>query len=82
MTGKNYSMYLNAELVERFDRLQKHLGYGVSQTIANLIEVRDNEIKDGMTRRQLIGDIRDELAEIKEMLGIIIEMIEEPEHVQ
>lgn len=67
--GKNFSVYLNAELLEKLERIKAHLDYGTSQTIANLIDVRDNEIKDGVTRRQFMADLRGILAGITEELA-------------
>jgi hypothetical protein len=67
--GKNFSVYLNAELLEKLERIKAHLDYGTSQTIANLIDVRDNEIKDGVTRRQFMADLRGTLAGITEELA-------------
>lgn len=63
--GKNFSVYLNAELLKKLERIKEHLDYGTSQTIANLIDVRHNEIKDGVTRRQLMSDLRIILGELK-----------------
>lgn len=73
--GKNYSLYLNAELVEKFEDLQAHLGYGVSQTIGNLIEVRHNEIKDGVTRRQTAQEVKEALYGIRADLAVILELL-------
>lgn len=64
--GKNYSLYLNDELVKKFERIQAHLGYGVSQSIANLIEVRFTEIEENVTRRQVMSEVRENLTALKE----------------
>jgi hypothetical protein len=69
--GKNFSVYLNKELLDKLERIKEQTGYGNSQAVANLIDVRDNEIKDGVTRRQVMSEIREFLAVYRQELAHI-----------
>lgn len=60
-TGKNYSVYFSAELVEKFEAVQAHLGKGISQSFAHLVEAKYDEIRDGQTRRAQIAGLREDL---------------------
>lgn len=77
--GKNYSVYLTADVDKEFDLVKQHIGYGTSETIANLIHIKANEIKDGVTRRQLIEEIRGDLARIEGRLDFFVNEIR-PKH--
>jgi NTP pyrophosphatase (non-canonical NTP hydrolase) len=69
--GKNYSIYLSAETDEKFEMVKQHIGYGTSETIANLILCKANEIKDGMTRRDQIAAMREDMEKLKCLLLMI-----------
>jgi hypothetical protein len=75
--GKNFSVYLNAELLEKLERIKAHMDYGTSQTIANLIDVRDNEIKDGVTRRQTMKDVQEGIAALRRDVDLILKLLED-----
>lgn len=76
-TGRNYSFYLNAELVEKFDAVQAHLGKGISQSVAHLVEAKYDEIRDGQTRRAQIAGLREDLerwgSDIKGRISVVDE---------
>jgi polyhydroxyalkanoate synthesis regulator phasin len=62
LRGKNYSVYFNRELVGKFENVQNHLGKGISQALAHLVEAKDIEIRDGLTRRDQIAGMREDIA--------------------
>jgi Mg2+ and Co2+ transporter CorA len=53
------------------------MDYGTSQTIANLIDVRDNEIKDGVTRRQTMKDVQEGIAALRRDVDLILKLLED-----
>lgn len=73
--GRNLSAYMNAEVTEKFDRLMAHMGYGPSQTIANLVDVRDKEIEDGVTRRQTMKDVQEGIAALRRDVNLILSIL-------
>jgi len=77
MSGKNYSAYFTLELVEKFERVQEHLGKGVSQSFAHLVEAKDLEIRDGLTRRDQVAAAREDIAELKQQLARIELLLQE-----
>ncbi|MCB0231602.1 MAG: hypothetical protein KDH90_21195 [Anaerolineae bacterium] len=85
-SGKNYSVYFSGELVEKFEAVQAHLGKGISQSFAHLVEAKYDEIQDGQTRRaQIAGlradletwmsDITGQIAIIDERQSLLVEMM-------
>lgn len=75
--GKNYSVYFNDELVEAFGRVRAHLGKGASQTIAHLVEAKDSEIADGLTRRDQIAGMREDIAALTGRVASLESLMEE-----
>lgn len=75
--GKLVSVYMNAEVLEKFNRLMDHMGYGVSQTVANLVDVRDKEIVDGVTRRETMKKMQKGLAELQEGQQQVVRLLDE-----
>jgi hypothetical protein len=78
--GKNYSVYFNDELVEAFCRVRAHLGKGASQTIAHLVEAKDIEITDGLTRRDQIAALREDLATLHNDVRYLLLKLEGATH--
>jgi len=85
-SGKNYSVYFSGELVEKFEAVQGHLGKGISQSFAHLVEAKYDEIRDGQTRRaqiaglradleQFSSDITGKIAVIDERQSLLVEMM-------
>lgn len=75
--GRNFSVYLNFELLEKLERIKAHLGYGISQTIANLIDVRDKEIEDGVTRRETMTQVQEGIAALRRDVDRILLLLED-----
>jgi hypothetical protein len=75
LTGRNYSVYFNRELVEKFGRVQSHVGKGISQTIVHLVEAKDAEIADGLTRRDQIAGMREDIAAMDKRLAVLESLV-------
>lgn len=71
--GKNYSVYLSADTDQRFEKVKAHVGKGISETIALLIDIKANEIDEGVTRRQTMTLVQESLTRLESMLAKLME---------